>query len=173
MTVSVSNAVPTAGNTVLVSGTVMDISPGTEQNELQKRFPKGVPAVSDESMSEWMLYIYKHFERPMDTQGVEVTVFAQQDDTTIDIGKTTSDANGRFSIAWKPEAGTEGNWDIYAYFSGSGGYFGSYAKSEMAVLEAPEVPPPEPSPPYGWYILGAAIAIIAVNIIVTLLLRKK
>jgi hypothetical protein len=173
MTVTTSNAVATTENTVLISGTVMDISPGTTQDNLIGRFSKGVPAVADESMSDWMLYVYKHFERPLDTKGVEITVFAEQGDTVIDIGTATSDANGRYSIAWTPSADATGNWDIYAYFSGSGAYYGSYAKSEMAVLAAPEVPPPEPSPPYGWYILGAAIAIIAVNIIVTLLLRKK
>jgi len=173
MTVTASNAVVTAENTVLISGTVMDISPGTEQDNVIRRFSKGVPAVSDESMSEWMLYVYKQFERPMSTTGVEVTVFVQQGDHVIDVGKTVSDANGRFAITWTPPADATGNWDIYAYFSGSGGYYGTFAKSEMAVLAAPEVVPPEPLPPYGWYILGAAIAIIAAVAIVGILLFRK
>jgi len=173
MTVTSSNAVTTAGTTVLVSGTVMDISPGTEQHEISKRFSKGVPAVADECMSDWMLYVYKHFSRPMDTVGVEVTVFAQQGDHVIDIGTAVSDDSGRYAITWTPPTDATGKWDIYAYFSGSGAYYGSWAKSEMAVLEAPPVVEPEPLPPYGWYILGAAIAIIAVNLVVTLLLRKK
>ncbi|MDR2719406.1 MAG: hypothetical protein LBC03_01195, partial [Nitrososphaerota archaeon] len=173
MTVSMSNAVATAGSPVLVSGTVMDISPGTQSDILQTRFPKGVPAVSDESMSEWMLYVHKQFTRPMDATGVEVTVFAQQDEKVIDIGTAVSDANGRFSITWTPPEGTTGEWDVYAYFSGSASYYGSYAKTEMAVFAAPEVPPPAETPPYEWYIIGAAIVVIVVNIVVTLLLRKK
>ena len=173
-TVTSSNAVTTAGSTVLISGTVMDISPATEQHEAQKRFPMGVPAVSDESMSNWMLYVYKNFARPEDTVGVKVTVFAQQgDDHVIDIGTTVSDASGRFAIPWTPPADATGNWDIYAYFDGSGAYWGSWTKSEMVVLEAPVVVEPE-TPPYGWYIAGAVIVIIvaiAINIYVTL--RKK
>jgi len=173
MTVTTSNAVTTAGNTVLISGTVMDTSPGTEQHEISKRFAKGVPAVADECMSDWMLYVYKNFERPMGTTGVEVTVFAQQGDHVIDVGKVVSDDSGRFAITWTPPADATGNWDVYAYFSGSGAYYGSWDKSEMAVLAAPEVVPPEPLPPYGWYIAGAAAAIIAAVAIVGILLFRK
>ena len=172
MTVSMSNAIATAGSPVLISGTVMDIAPGTQSDGLQMKFPKGVPAVSDESMSEWMLYVYKQFERPKDTVGVEITIFAQQGDNVIDVGKTLSDDNGRYAITWVPPTGTTGDWDIYAYFSGSASYYGSYAKTEMAVFAAPEVPVVE-NPPYEWYIVGAAIAIIAVVILCTLLTRKK
>ncbi|MCL2135139.1 MAG: PQQ-binding-like beta-propeller repeat protein [Candidatus Bathyarchaeota archaeon] len=176
MTVASSDAVATAGNTVLISGTVMDISPGTQQSNVQFRFSKGVPAVSDESMSEWMLHVYKHFERPKETVGVDVTVFAKS--TTgeeINIGTTTSDDSGRYAITWAVPEDATGTWNIYAYFGGSGAYYGSSAKSEMAVLAAPEVLPPEPTPPYGWYIAGAAIAIIAVVIIfgLLILLKKK
>jgi hypothetical protein len=137
------------------------------------RFATGVPAVADESMSDWMLYIYKQFTRPMDTKGVEVTVFAQQDDTVIDIGTTTSDANGRYSIPWTPPTDTTGEWDIYAYFSGSASYYGSYAITETAIYAAPETPPPAETPPYEWYIAGAAAAIIIAVAIVGSLLFKK
>jgi len=173
MTVSMSNAVVTAGSPVLVSGTVMDIAPGTQSDSLKMRFPKGLPAVSDASMSDWMLYTYKEFTRPMDTQGVEVVVFAQQGDNTIDLGRTVSDANGRFSLTWTPPASTTGDWDVYAYFSGSASYYGSYAKTEMAVFAAPEAPPPTETPPYEWYIIGAAIAIIATVILVGVWIKKK
>ena len=173
MTVAMSNAIVTAGAPVLVSGTIMDVSPGTEQDNLRLRFPKGVPAVSDESMSEWMLYVYKQFARPIDTTGVEITIFAQQDNNVIDIGTTTSDANGRFSITWTPPTDTTGEWDIYAYFSGSASYYGSYAKTETAVFTAPEAPPPVETPPYEWYIIGTGIAIIIVVIACTMLNRKK
>jgi len=173
MTATAPNFAITTGTTALISGTVMDVSPGTQTDKVQLRFSNGVPAVSDESMSEWMLYVYKQFERPMSTTGVEVTVFAQQGDRVIDIGTTVSNANGRYSIDWTPPADATGKWDIYAYFSGSAGYYGSFAQTEMAVSAAPEVVPPEPLPPYGLYILGAAIAIIITVIIVGLLNYKK
>jgi hypothetical protein len=52
------------GSNVLVEGMVTDISAGTKDDALTARFPNGVPAVSDENMSEWMLYVYKQFEKP-------------------------------------------------------------------------------------------------------------
>jgi hypothetical protein len=174
MTVSMSNAIVTAGSPILVSGTVMDVSPGTQSDIMQMRFSKGVPVVSDESMSEWMLYAYKQFGRPETTTGVEVTVFAQQGDDVKDIGTTVSDANGRFAITWVPPTDTTGEWDIYAYFDGSASYYGSYAKTEAAVFAAPETPPPVENPPYEWYIVGAVIIIvvaIAIHLLVTL--KKK
>ena len=38
------------------------------------RFPNGVPAVADEDMSEWMIYVYKQFERPTNVAGVPVKI---------------------------------------------------------------------------------------------------
>jgi hypothetical protein len=52
------------GNNVLVEGTVIDISAGTKQHVQAARFPHGVPAVSDESMGEWMEYVYMQKPRP-------------------------------------------------------------------------------------------------------------
>jgi len=172
MTVSAPNIGIVTGTTALISGTVMDVSPGTEQDNVIRRFSNGVPAVSEQSMSEWMLYVYKQFSRPMDTTGVEVVVFAQQGEHVIDIGRTTSDANGRFSISWTPPADATGEWDIYAYFDGSASYYGSFAKTEMAVSAAPVVDEVE-TPPYEWYIVGMGLAILAVVIIFGLLSLKK
>ena len=36
--------------------------------------PHGVPAVSDDSMSAWMEYVYMQKPRPTDTIGVPVTI---------------------------------------------------------------------------------------------------
>jgi len=171
MTVTTSNAVTTAGSTILVTGTVMDVSPGTESDNLRFRFPKGVPAVSDESMSEWMLYVYKNFEQPMNVKGIDITVYAYDGENVIPIGTTTSDARGTFSIRWTPEK--DGDYDIWAYFEGTKSYYGDDAKTTVAVLEAPEVPPPAETPPYELYIIGVGIAIIAVVIVGILLIYRK
>jgi len=172
MTVSMSNAIVTEGTPVLVSGTVMDISPGTQSDDAKLRFSKGVPAVSDESMSNWMLHVYKQFEKPLDVTGVEVVVFAQQDGYVIDIGRTISDANGRFSIPWTPPVGATGEWDVYVYFDGSASYYGSYAKTEAAVFAAPEIVVPKTTP-YEWYIVGMGIAIIVTVLLVGVWIKKK
>jgi len=171
MTVSVSNAVATAGSPVLVSGTVMDVSPGTESDNLRMRFPNGVPAVGDESMSDWMLYLYKHFAQPMNVKGIDITVYAYDGEDVIPIGTTKSDARGRFSITWTPPS--EGEYDIWAYFEGTASYYGSDAKAEMAVFAAPEAPQPEKTPPYEWYLVGGFIATILTVLLVGVWIKKK
>jgi hypothetical protein len=103
---------------------------------------------------------------------VDISIWAfDSNGKEVHIGDTTSDASGRFSYTYTPT--TAGDHEIYAYFMGSKSYYGTYAKTDMTVMAAPEVPVVE-TPPYEWYILGAAIAIIAaiaINIIVTL--KKK
>jgi len=172
MTVSAPDIAVTAGTPFVIRGTVMDLSPGTKDEVIQMRFANGVPAVSDESMSEWMLYVYKQFERPMDTTGVDIDIWAfDPNGNELHIGNTTSDASGKFAYTFTPEI--DGDYEIFAYFMGSKSYYGSYAKTDMTVMAAPVIVEVE-TPPYEWYIIGAVIAIIAaiaVNIFVTL--RKK
>ncbi len=62
------------GDKVLVEGTVIDISAGTQQNEQAARFPAGVPAVSDASQAAWMEYVYMKQEKPTNATGVSVIV---------------------------------------------------------------------------------------------------
>ena len=68
-TVTASPEVSVLGSSVLVKGTVTDVSPGTKDAGLMMRFPNGVPAVSDANMSDWMKYVYMQFERPADVIG--------------------------------------------------------------------------------------------------------
>jgi hypothetical protein len=63
-TVTAPNVVAAFGEPVVIQGTVMDISAGTKQNEQAARFPNGVPAVSDDSMKDWMGYVYQQKPRP-------------------------------------------------------------------------------------------------------------
>jgi outer membrane protein assembly factor BamB len=172
MTVTSPDIAVTANTPFVIRGTIMDLSPGTNDEVLQMRFPNGVPAVADESMSEWMLHVYKQFEKPMDTKGVDISIWAfDPNGNEVHIGDTTSDASGKFSYTYTPT--TAGDHEIYAYFMGSKSYYGTYAKTDITVMAAPEIIQVE-TPPYEWYIIGAAIAIIAaiaINIIVTL--KKK
>jgi len=171
LTVSVTNDVTTVGNPIKISGTVMDVSPGTQQDNLKLRFPNGVPAVSDESQSEWMLYLYKQFSEPMDVTGIEITVYAYDGEEAVNVGKTTSDSRGHFSINWSPQK--EGDYEIWAYFDGTAAFYGDDAKTDISVFAAPVVVEPEPTPPYEWYIVGIGIAVIAVVIICTILILRK
>ena len=138
-TVSASPKVTELGSSVLIEGMVTDISPGTDDYEVMARFPNGVPAVSDASMSEWMLYVYKQFKQPTDVTGVTV-IFNAIDPmgNFIDIDRTTTDGTGFYSYAFKPEH--EGKYTILATFEGTGGYYGSYAETAIVVDPARAAP---------------------------------
>ena len=84
-----NNGVP-VGSTIVVRGTVVDVSPGTKDPNIQARFPNGVPAVSDENMSEWTEYVYLQQPRPTNVKGVWVKLDAVNVYTgeVLDIGGT-------------------------------------------------------------------------------------
>jgi outer membrane protein assembly factor BamB len=143
-TVTAPDTTQPLGTPILIQGTVMDVSPGTEDAVLQMRFPNGVPAVSDESMSEWMKYVYMQFGIPADPTGVEVILNAvDSDGTWLDVDRTTTDMSGTYSYQWAPPA--EGKYTIVATFMGSGGYYASYAQTAISVGPAPAAYPVPPT----------------------------
>jgi hypothetical protein len=176
-TVTAPDTVAPLGSSVVIRGTVTDVSPGTKEYILTARFPNGVPAVSDASVGEWMKYVYTQFPRPANAKGVEVTLDAlDPNGNFVHIGTATSDASGTFSYMWQPEV--PGKYTVIATFAGSGAYYASYAETAVGVSEAPAEPaapePAAPLPPYEMYTIGAAVAIIiAVAIVGLMLLRKK
>jgi len=136
-TVSIQNDVISLGSSTMIKGTVMDVSPGTEDAALQIRFPNGVPAISDESMSEWMKYVYMQFGIPADATGVEVKLEAiDPNGEYAYIGTATTDTSGNYGFTFKPDV--EGKYLIMATFYGSGGYYGSTTTTYLAVDPAPE-----------------------------------
>jgi len=168
------------GKSVVVTGTVTDISPGTQDAGLKMRFPNGVPAVSDASMSDWMLYLYKQFPCPADATGVEVVVEVFDPNSNYyEVGTATSDATGFYSVAFTPEV--PGKYTIVARFAGSKAYYGSYSEAAITVDEitTPATPQPTQAPASlaDQYLLPATGGIIAaiavVGAIVVLMLRKK
>ena len=62
------------GTPVVISGSVMDISAGTQQAEQKVDFPNGVPVSSDASMSAWMSYVYQQQPMPTNFTGVPVLI---------------------------------------------------------------------------------------------------
>ena len=165
---------------VIIKGSVTDVSPGTEDEALKLRFPDGVPAVSDDSMSEWMLYVYKQFSRPTDATGVAVSLDAvDPNGNFVHIGDTTSDASGLFSFMYTPEI--SGKYTVYATFAGSKSYYPAFAQTAMGIQEAPAVtaaPTTAPQSVTEQYFVPATVGIIAAIAIVgvllgLLLLRKR
>jgi hypothetical protein len=178
-TVTVSPKVSTSGNDVLIEGTVNDISAGTFDERITPRFPTGVPAVSDDSMSEWMKYVYMQFPRPSNATGVAVLLSVVDSNGNYrTIGTTTTDADGFFSFNWTPDI--DGKFTLYASFEGSSSYYPSHDVTAFSVSPAPATPEPSSVPPQSMadqYILPGIIAIIiaivAVGIVLALLVTRK
>ena len=177
--VAASPEVTSEGNSVLITGTVMDISAGTKQSEQSARFPGGVPAVSDESMSDWMEYVYMQKPRPTDVTGVTVTIdVIDSNENHRTIGTTTADADGFFSFDWQPDI--PGKFTVYATFAGSESYWPSHAVTAFTVDPAPAATPestPQPASAADLYFLPMSIvtivAIIVIGLVLILMLRKR
>jgi hypothetical protein len=164
--VTASPKVLVHGDSVLIEGTVTDQSPGA----------KGTPAIADDSMTEWMEYLYHQRSMPTNAKGVTVTLdVIDANGNYRSIGTATTDISGTFSYMWQPDI--PGKYTLIATFQGSKSYYASYAETAFGVTEAPSVTPqpeyPQPIDPT-WTIVGMGIVLlIAIVIIGILLLRRK
>ncbi len=127
-----------------------------------------------------MLYVYKQFERPTNTTGVEVILTAlDPNGNYITLGSTTTDASGTFGYNWAtPDI--PGKYTITAIFAGSSAYYSSNAQTYAIIESAPE-PTAEPTktptaisetyfvPAIG----GIFIAIVVGFVLMLLVLRKR
>ena len=167
------------GRSVIIRGTVTDISAGTKQDEQAARFPNGVPAMSDESQGRWMEYVYMQKPKPTNATGVKVSIdVVDQNGNYRNIGTTTSDSSGMFSYTWKPDI--EGTYNVVATFAGSESYWPSHAETSFVVDPSPATASPYPEivlPPTEMYLMGATAAIIVaiaiVGVLLALMLRKR
>jgi len=161
-----------AGTSVLIQGSVMDLSDAA----------LNTPAVSDEDVNEWMDYLHMQNATLLNNapkpDGVTVRVAALDSNGEVtDLGTATSDYTGQFAISWTPP--TEGIYKIFATFDGSNSYFGSYAETALSIGKAAETSTTQQQtiPDYTMTIIGVGIAIIAVIIAVAiatvLILRKR
>jgi hypothetical protein len=178
ITASVQNSVTSLGNSVLITGRVTDVSPGTQQSVQKYNFPDGVPCVPDSEMTDWMAYVYKQQPIPTDVTGVPVTISVlDANNNCYEIGTTTTDAaaNGFYSFQWTPEI--PGKYTVYATYGGSESYWSSSTETAFVVDDVAATQPPAEYPvpmDYTISIIGAAIAmIIAVAIATILILRKR
>jgi hypothetical protein len=138
LTVEMTTDVTTQGNSIMVKGKVTDVSPGTEDIKLRLRFPNGVPAVADESMSQWMLYVYKQFACPTDVKGVDVFVKIQDPNGDFYSTTVTADGSGAFSMSWAPQI--VGMYQVTVLFEGSKSYYPSWATTSFVVDATPAAP---------------------------------
>ena len=171
-TISAPQTQITAGQKVIISGTVLDQSPGQP----------GTAAVSDASMTQWMEYLHMQTAIPSDIQGVQVSVDAvDPNGNPVHIGDTTSDMSGTYALAWAPTIA--GNYQITATFMGSNSYGSSWAETHAIVVDT-QLSTTAPTQTIslgqtttdalGMYIIAGVIAIIiAIAIVGILLLKKK
>lgn len=165
------------GNSVMLKGTVMDSSPGTNDYSVESRFPAGVPAVADDDMSEWMKYVYQQFSRPENVQGVQVKLEAvDPNGNHKNLGTTMTDMDGNYGLLWKPEL--EGKYVITATFEGSKSYYGSHANTYVGVGSGATASTPISAEETG--VITTEIAIIAavavaaiIGVAAYLILRRK
>ncbi len=148
------------GQTLLLRGTVTDKAAGAKQLVESGEF-NTVPAMSDESMGDWMNYIHMQKPKPTDVTGVEVHLTAiDPNGNSQDIGTAISNDLGNYAIPWTPPV--EGVYIVTATFEGSNSYYPSEAGTSFVVSEAaaavitptppaptptPVAPPPPPTPP--------------------------
>jgi hypothetical protein len=158
------------GTSVLLSGSVLDMSPGAPNT----------PAVSDADMSEWMDYMYGQnatlINNPPEPNGVPVKfAFKQADGSWKDIDEVTSDSHGNFGFMWTPP--DEGNFEVKAMFLGSESYFGSSDTTYVAVGPAAAaggvIQPEQPLISTDIAIIIAVIAVAIVAAVAYLALRKR
>jgi hypothetical protein len=181
ITVEAPLAAITKGSSLIIQGSVTDTSAGTKQNQQAADFPNGVPVASDASMKDWMGYVYQQKPLPNNFKGVDATIDVLDSNGNYrNIGTTTTDATGRYSLQWTPDI--PGKYTVIATFHGTNGYWGSYSETSFAVdLAAPTtVPTNAPQTNLATttdlmtYILVSAIAIIiAIAIATVLMLRKR
>jgi hypothetical protein len=179
MTVTAPDVGVTTATPITIRGTVIDISAGTKQEAQAANFPYGVPCVSDDSMTQWMEYVYMQQPCPKNATGVPVSISVLDSNGNYrQIGATTSDASGMFTFNWTPDI--SGSFTVVAIFAGSESYYTSSAETSFYANEAPSataVPTPAPQSTADLYfvpaVAGIIVAIVIATIINTMLLRRK
>jgi hypothetical protein len=170
-TVSAQNDVYTKGNTILLKGTVLDMS--AAQN--------GTAAIADADQEGWMEYLHMQQPFPTNAKGVTVSLDAlDPNNNYVHIGNATSDTTGKYSFGWTPEI--EGKYTIIASFYNTEAYYGSTAETAVYVGAAPasstpageQTQPVTDLTPVLYAVIGIGIAIlIAIAVVGLLLIRKR
>ncbi|MGA3289724.1 MAG: PQQ-binding-like beta-propeller repeat protein [Candidatus Bathyarchaeia archaeon] len=178
-TVTAPNIGVTTATPITITGTVMDISAGTKQNEQAADFPNGVPVASDASMAAWMGYVYQQQPEPLNFTGVPVQIAVlDSNGNHYSVGTATTDEYGTYSLTWTPSI--SGNFTVYATFAGTNGYWPSsadthlFASSKAAPTTAPTATPTSVADLYFVpAIAGLFVLIIVVAIVLALLMLRK
>ncbi len=178
MTFNLPQTSVTSGQTVTLSGTILDMSPAQP----------GTPCVSKESMATWMDYL--HHQMPIDGYYHNVTVTGvpisidviDPNNNTMHIADIVSDLTGVFAYSWVvPDVA--GQYRVMATFMGDDSYGTSFASAFMNVAEGAGASP-TPTPTNGGggvattadlmtgLAIGVAVIVVAIAIVGALILRR-
>jgi outer membrane protein assembly factor BamB len=155
------------GQKAIISGTILDLSPGQPNTA----------CVSADTMGPWMEYLHTQAAMPSNGTGVPISIDAvDPNNNYVHIATVTSDLSGTYSYTWTPEI--TGDYSITATFAGDVSYGSSWAETHATVIEAAattQQPTTTPltMPPYELYTVGTGIAVIIALAVAVLILRKK
>ena len=173
-TISAPQTAISAGQSAVITGTVLDQSPAQP----------GKACVSTDTVNTYMEYL--HMSAPIDgiyhnitITGVPVSIDATDPNGNyIHLGSTTSDMSGAFGFTWTPT--TTGNYKITASFTGDASYGSSFASTYATVVQQSATSTPVPTqaaaaqPPFELYFAATALSIIiAIAIATVLIIRAK
>ena len=178
-TVEASPKSSTNGDAILVEGMITDIAPGLNGYDIAARFPNGVPAVSDDSMTDFMQYVWMQYPKPTNTIGVDVTITVLDPNGNMyTVATATSDDKGFYSCSFVPEV--SGEYKIIASFAGTKAFWGSSDETAIVVSDAPQATtaPVEKGPTavelyFVPAVVGIIVAIIIVGLVIILMLLRK
>ncbi len=177
-------AAPSVGVTtsapITISGTITDISAGSQQDAVAANFPNGLPVVADSSMTGWMEHVYQQQPMLANTTGVPISIsVVDANGNYRTIGSTTSTVYGTYSLTWTPDI--SGSYTVIANFAGTQSY---YPSSASATFYASSVPTAAPtvapiantvtsSDMLMYMAVGIIAIIIPIAIATVLILRKR
>jgi hypothetical protein len=177
--VGASPKIAESGKSILIEGTISDISPGTNTYTMNARFPNGLPAIADEYMSRWMEYVYMQLDTVPDATGVDVVISVLDPNGNVkDVATATSDANGFFKTTFVPEV--PGEYTVFASFKGTDSYWPTQSQTALVVGETNATPPPQEPKNDSYtdtYVLGIGaailIAVIVIGILTLMAVKKR
>ena len=167
------------GNQVLIQGTVTDQSPAKATSLGAPA--AGTPAISDDSMSAWMAYLYMQQPMPTNATGVTVTLTAiDPNGNLITLGQATSDDIGKYAFPWTAPT-VPGLYKVTATFSGTNSYYSSSAETNFIVTSgatttvAPTAIPTSAADMYFIPAIAGLFILIIVGLVLLalLMLRKR
>ena len=179
-TVTAPDVGVTTATPITITGTVMDISTGSQEKAVAANFPNGLPCISDDSMTHFMEAVYMQQPMPTNVTGVPVTIsVTDSNHNHYDIGTATTNANGFYSLTWTPIV--PGNFTVTAIFAGTQSYYGSSANAAFYASAPSPTASPYPSPVTGLASTGSLelgiaaviVVIVIIGAVIILTLRKR